>query len=185
MEDGCAWVWSVSAQNSRLMGCMHESMGWGTWLGLLWMFRPNSAHCGWSWTICGVWMVWCEIGGRGGRGGRGHILHWSLNPLSLSAALRLGRFGIWKDIAAGIYWGIYSRGGAAALHWRTHGYLGKWGPQTSEGSMERVLYRQRSSDRNIQRPCIQWTFVLTSTLRQCYKYPASTRNVCSTESLCL
>ena len=37
--------------------------------------------------------VWCESAGRA----RGHILHWSLNPLSLSA--RLGRFRIWKDIA--------------------------------------------------------------------------------------
>ena len=75
------WIW-IESSKSLL------EFNWN----LLWMFRTDSVQSAWSWTMWGL-DVWCESAGRA----RGHILHWSLNPLSLSA--RLGRFRIWKDIA--------------------------------------------------------------------------------------
>ena len=91
------WWMSISLVQSRRNPEL-ISMGRAIWLVLVWMFRSYSS----------VWLVMDYVGSGclmwewsagASAGAGGHILHWSLNPLSLSAAGRLGRFRIWKDIA--------------------------------------------------------------------------------------
>ena len=130
--------------------------------------------------------AWCESGVLVLVVEQGVTFSIGHSTLSLSLCCReIGTFLDLKRYRSGIYWGIYSRGGVTALHWRRRGYMG------GGGTLRRVHVQsiQRSSDRNIQRPCIQWTFVLTSSLRQCYKSPAISffheMYVLTKESLCM
>ena len=122
---------------------------------------------------CLMW-EW-SAGASGGAGG--HILHWSLNPISLSLCCReIGTFLDLKRYRSGIYWGIYSRGGVTALHWRRRGYMGGGGTlrrvHTEYTEILRQEYTKALHTMDI-RPHIKLKTMLWI------------RNVCTQESLCL
>ena len=135
----------ASAVQFKHVPSLNWSTDWGIWI----------VECVWS---CEVWME-----------SKGRILHWSLNPLSLQGDWDV--LGFEKILLQNLLGDIFL-GRCIRSRLKKTWVLGGWGgliPQTG-------LYReriQRFSDRNIQRPCIQSTFDLTSSKRQCCKYNAT------------